>query len=473
VSDVLNVRLLVIISLFLIMIIPAFPRAIVPFLQTSHAESENKLTGVMVPLYSYPWSTWTEVANMKEAFPLVPIIAIVDPDNGPGVSQDQNFVSGISLLESAGVTVLGYVHTSFGYRTLSAVMTDVNSWKQMYSVNGIFFDEMASVTGFESYYSSLNSYAESLGYSLTVGNPSAQVPASYIGTLDNILIYENSGLPSESLLSSLGYQSGDFSSVSYNVPALNSSFLYGASGKVGYVYVTDQNLPNPYEVLPPYFQTLVSTLSEIDSPPTVSVNVQTVDSAGNAILGLSTVVHSGSTTILSGYSPVSFNATAGNLCEVTVENYGNYFFSHWSTGSTSNTIKITPSQASTLVAYYNNDTQEPLVSNTSSSSTSASKLLNHFLYDISNSYFSGSALSNSTAITSKTTTILTSNSLLTQTNNSTNSEVKSSSETTATASIQAPSFSDFTFSSFFILIQVVIVGVAIVGGGGLVIRRLS
>jgi len=346
-------RISITVFLIIVIVIPVFaaPRAFFPI---THAQSETNLTGIIIPLYSYPGNEWREVANIKEAYPLVPIVAVINPDNGPGTSQDPNYVSGIGLLHSAGVTVVGYVYTSYAARPITSVIANINSWKQMYKVNGIFFDQMSNVPGYENYYSSLNSYAASLGYTITIGNPGAAVPASYIGTLDNILIYENVGLPSISYLSSLGYQKSDFSSVSYGVPTIDSSFLSSSSAYLGYVYVTDQNMPNPYTTLPSYFETLVSTLSQIDSlPTTVSVTIQTVDMSGNQIQGLWTVVQSGGATFQTGFSPMSFTATSGVQYEVTVSNYGNDVFSHWSTGSTSNTITITPSQATTLVAYYN------------------------------------------------------------------------------------------------------------------------
>ncbi|MHB2036611.1 MAG: spherulation-specific family 4 protein, partial [Nitrososphaerales archaeon] len=67
-------------------------------------------TGVMIPLYSYPGSDWNVVEQAKLAHPSVPIVAIINPNNGPGGSQDPNYVAGVNNLRSAGVTVLGYVY---------------------------------------------------------------------------------------------------------------------------------------------------------------------------------------------------------------------------------------------------------------------------------------------------------------------------------------------------------------------------
>ena len=351
----LNKRALATVFLSIILVVPAFASPLGLQFRISSAQVPTGLTGVIIPLYSDPGSEWTAVANMKEAYPSVPIIAVVNPDNGPGVYQDSNYVSGINLLEAAGVIVLGYVYTSYGYRPIANVETDVNSWKQMYHINGILFDEMSRLTGYEGYYSSLNSYAKSLGYTFTIGNPGGPIPTSYIGTLDNIVIYENLGLPSQSYLSSLGYQKNDFTSVSYGVPTLDQNFVSNAFNYVGYLYITDQSSPNPYTELPSYFGALVSDLAQIDSlVHVVSATVDTVSLSGTSIQGLWTVIQSRGATLETGYSPLSFTAIAGDQYEVTAANYGNYIFNHWSTGSANNTIVIAPSQATTLVAYYSN-----------------------------------------------------------------------------------------------------------------------
>ena len=227
--------------------------------------SRSGLTGVIVPLYDYPGQEWNQVAQAKQMYPTVPVIAIVNPSNGPGTSQDPNFISGIQLLQSTGVTVLGYIPTGYGSVPASEIDQEINSYSQMYQLSGVFFDQMASVPGFESYYAGLTSYAKSLGYTMTVGNSGSWVPPSYIGTVDNIVIYENYGLPSTGYLCALGYQKSDFSLMSYGDSPLDSSFVLNASANVGYLYITDGTWPTPYTSLPTYFITLMSVLSGIDT----------------------------------------------------------------------------------------------------------------------------------------------------------------------------------------------------------------
>jgi hypothetical protein len=222
-------------------------------------------TGVIIPLYSYPGSDWDVVVQSKQDHPSVPIVAVINPSNGPGDTQDQNYVSGVDKLRSAGITVLGYVHTSYAARSASSVLADVNSYKAWYAVNGIFFDEMSNVAGNESYYASLSSHAKSVGLTFTVGNPGASVPASFIGTVDCIVVYESQGLPSSSSLAAwtMGMTKGNFAIMAYGVDQLNIPSTRGLSGNAAFVYVTDSSLPNPYGTLPGYFAGLVAVLDNV------------------------------------------------------------------------------------------------------------------------------------------------------------------------------------------------------------------
>ena len=63
-------------------------------------------TGVVVPLYIYPGSSWQVVIQAKRSHPSVPIVTIVNPDSGPGTLSDANYATEIKNLQTAGVTDL-------------------------------------------------------------------------------------------------------------------------------------------------------------------------------------------------------------------------------------------------------------------------------------------------------------------------------------------------------------------------------
>ncbi len=229
---------------------------------TQHHKSH---TGIMIPLYSYPNNSWDDLISEKKHHESIPMIAIINPNNGPGI-KNSDYVAGIQKLQHAKIIVLGYVPTDYGSRNSSSVMSDIDSYKKWYHVNGIFFDEMSHRTGFETYYSDLTKYAKSNGMVMTVGNPGADTLPSYIGTVDNIVIYENSGLPPASLFNGWhsNYSKSNFSVILYNVTEMNSTYIKFLSDHVGYLYATDQLPPNPWESLSSYLNETLSFLKIID-----------------------------------------------------------------------------------------------------------------------------------------------------------------------------------------------------------------
>ncbi|WP_166389699.1 spherulation-specific family 4 protein [Candidatus Nitrosotalea sp. TS] len=70
------------------------------------ADAIQKPTGIIIPLYVYPGPSWDELVKEKVAHPSIPIIAIINPDSGPG-TQDPNYNTGVQKLQSAGISVVG------------------------------------------------------------------------------------------------------------------------------------------------------------------------------------------------------------------------------------------------------------------------------------------------------------------------------------------------------------------------------
>ncbi|SRR5579885_315277 len=332
----------------------------------AHAEMATAdPTGVMVPLYTYPGQTWDTVIQAKNANPAVPVVAIINPSNGPG-SYDPNYASGITSLKQAGIIVLGYVFTGYGSRDAGSIESDINSYKNWYGVNGIFFDEMSNVAGQEGYYKNLSEYAKSQGLAMTVGNPGADTAASYIGTMDNIIIYENWGLPTSTYLAGwhTSYSKDNFAIIPYGVSSLDSSYVAAAAAYVKYIYITDDSLPNPWDSVPSYFGALVSAVNAADgnmnvntntnpnpnstSTPapvtqqapeqsgTSSITVNSVDQNSAAINGYYTVLSQNGGVLQTGFTPVTFQPSAGQQYTIEVQDYGNYHFDHWADNGSTN-----------------------------------------------------------------------------------------------------------------------------------------
>jgi hypothetical protein len=360
------------------------------------AQTQTNSLGIVIPLYVSPGSNWTSVIQAKQTFSNVPFIAVINPNSGPGSAKDSSYATGIQQLQAAGIVVLGYVDTAYAGSSISSVENHLSEYNSWYHVNGIFFDEMQNALGSESYYATLNTYVHSLGMNVTMGNPGALVPQSEAGVLNILDIYENGALPTLSSLSYGASPTSDFSLMAYSIPNLNTTFLQSAMGYVGYVYLTNLALPNPYGALPSYFGSEVAALSTLDasklqaaSPPvtakttststtttsspkttttttpstitttktttsvskTATITIRSV-SGGSYFSGMHTTIQSGGKTVDSGFTPLSYTGSVGAKYTITIDNYGKYVFTNWNGGSTDPSQSFSLESNVLLTAYF-------------------------------------------------------------------------------------------------------------------------
>jgi hypothetical protein len=209
-----------------------------------------------------PDASWIAIAAAKKLHPSVPVIAIVNPADGPGTSVSPAYTSGIADLQAAGIVVIGYVATGYTARGTSAVEADIDRWKSFYpSTQGIFFDEQSSQEGDEGFYRTVSQYAKSQGLSFTVGNPGSDTGPTFVGVVDVGLIYESAGVPGTNALAGWhsAYPKENFGIIPYGA-TLDPTYVANAKKYVGYIYITNDTLPNPWDSLPSYFADLLAAL---------------------------------------------------------------------------------------------------------------------------------------------------------------------------------------------------------------------
>ncbi len=168
-------------------------------------------------------------------------------------------------MNDSGGKVIGYVWTNYGAVSLTTAETDIDRWYSFYpNINGIFLDGGADVSGDENYYATLYSYVKQKdSLSLVVTNPGTNTLESYLldnGTrVSDVLCIFESNTGFESWTPSawcVKYSREHFCVLPYSTASSDyiSRVNRAASLGIGWIYCTDDVLPNPWDTLPLYFE---------------------------------------------------------------------------------------------------------------------------------------------------------------------------------------------------------------------------
>ena len=393
--------------------------------RTSFAATSN--SGIVIPLYTYPTDgSWSASLQAKKAHPNVPIIAIINPSDGPGGSSDSNYVQGVKNFQAAGIIVIGYVATGYASHGMSDLDAQISRYKNWYSVNGIFFDEMANNQGNENYYSTLNTYVKSLGMTYTMGNPGTTTLKSYVGTLDSIIIYESAGTPSLSYPASAtfypSYSKSNFGFLAYSVPSLDTSFETSTSTYVQWMYITNDGLSNPWDTLPSYFMnevaaldagpqtstsTSVTTSTTTTTGTTATLSISTVDSSNQPVNGfyIQEVKDNTAGTSTGGtFTPQTVGAVVGHSYSVTVDDYATRYVQGANIGTFARNVVAPQSGTTTFTLQGNTNLvfTEALLATSSSTSTTTTTSKTITTTSSSTSFLTSTTSPSTTTATSRT-----------------------------------------------------------------------
>ncbi|BEI86653.1 hypothetical protein CcaverHIS002_0609400 [Cutaneotrichosporon cavernicola] len=166
-------------------------------------------TAVVIPLYIYPTpGAWGPLVQTAKANPLVPFVAIVNPNNGPGKTAlpDASYQEALAELCSVpNITLLGYVHCQWCKRAGPSIESDIDvyaSWDAesdgRFSVSGIFIDEAPWEPCHRAYMRTLADYirhtfAEETGTrGIVCYNPGVVVEKGYLDDCDLAVVFEQS-----------------------------------------------------------------------------------------------------------------------------------------------------------------------------------------------------------------------------------------------------------------------------------------
>jgi hypothetical protein len=85
---------------------------------------------------------------------------------------------------------------------------------------------------------------------------------------------------------------------------------------------------------------------------TYTLTVNTVGPSGSALTGYYTTVREGSTTVKTGFTPLTYQGKSGASLVTTVSDYGDMVFDHWENGSAERVRAITLGAHTTITATY-------------------------------------------------------------------------------------------------------------------------
>ncbi|MEN9675629.1 MAG: hypothetical protein RIS76_1525 [Verrucomicrobiota bacterium] len=237
---------------------------------------------LMVPAYFYPkpggdWERLTAAARR------VPLVAILNPNSGPGSATvaDPEYVRAVQSLRQAGGRVTGYVSTRYAQRPIAEVNADVRRYHELYPLDGFFLDEMSN----DGRAVSVNYYAEVCeeirrlkpAYHVT-GNPGTHTQERYLSrpTVDTLVTFEEgTGYPGYTPDTwNRRYPAHRFCHLLHSVvdaPALTNAVALARKRNAGFLFVTDDLLPNPWDRLPVFWDNEVNLIESANRAAAESV----------------------------------------------------------------------------------------------------------------------------------------------------------------------------------------------------------
>ncbi len=230
----------------------------------------TKLSGIFVPAYFHPsgdnLSYWDDLAAAAAKMPL---IVVINPNSGPGEKLDPSYPPVIAKLAKTKAQLVGYISTSYAKVPLEKAKADIVAWTKMVpEIQGYFLDEQTSDAAHVEHYQKLVAAAKAARPKGTVvSNPGTPCDEGYFakGGPDILCTFENST------------PLADFKGDTIAAPATRriglahslhprtklEPLLDQAENKsLGWVFLTDGIMPNPWDRLPSFWDMLVGEVAK-------------------------------------------------------------------------------------------------------------------------------------------------------------------------------------------------------------------
>lgn len=246
----------------------------------AHAPDSGTELELLIPLYSYPtwWDPdtylWDEIA---EANSQIPTTVIVNPHSGPGGDcPNADYHEGLKALRDAGVTMLGYVFTDYARRDMERAKGEIDQYNNpCFDIDGIFLDGVSNKVSNIGYYQELCTHVRSLpNLDYVFLNPGTSADELYLTVGDTIVIFEDYSInwpayqPDDHVEAYPAQRFAMLGHTLLDTECLETFMDLAVDRNIGYVYLTDDTMPNPWDTLPSFFDALLTAMAPNSSIPT-------------------------------------------------------------------------------------------------------------------------------------------------------------------------------------------------------------
>jgi hypothetical protein len=228
---------------------------------------------MLVPAYIYPGgesrNEWRRLIDVSSK---VEIVAIANPNSGPGYERNLDYAAIFTEASEHGITLIGYVSTEYAKRPATAVKNDIDTWIRLYpQIRGFFFDQQSPSGRDAAFYADLRAYVERKFHDpLVITNPGIPCDEAYLAqAVANVTcVFVNfQGFGQFELPAPLkAYDASHYAALPYNisgVEAMRAIVKEAIIKRIGYLYVSDAKPPGQWGKLPSYWEALVEEVARV------------------------------------------------------------------------------------------------------------------------------------------------------------------------------------------------------------------
>ena len=305
------------------------------------AEEQNRL----VPAYFYPHATaslWPLTCSATSPSGASSIV-IMNPDSGPGTAANPLYTNAVADCHAKGQKVVGYISSAYGRRSLDVVKAEIDRYFALYRVDGVFIDEMHnfpvdhhSGQDTRAYYKALYDHVKTrtAAEELVVGNPGNAAYTDWQLTTpvaDKLVIFEGTAHSYETWRPPAWVLEGDPQDFGHVVNATAADRRQrvceqSRERNAGFIHVTDDVVPNPWDTLPSYWDAKVPTCYQMT--PRAPIFVEKDGTAADTYTLQAT---EGAEYLVDGVVTAPGTYSGAGTVTVTVRTTGVYAFSAMAT----------------------------------------------------------------------------------------------------------------------------------------------